>query len=128
VEYTLIGAAVAIAAIGILIAWRRLKPEALVPKAQAPASEGFERVLENKYYVDEMYEKTVVQPTYATSRNLLWRGVDIGLIDGLMVNGSAWFARGVGWMGSALQSGQVGTYAWVLVLGVLAVVGAVTLR
>jgi hypothetical protein len=44
------------------------------------------------------------------------------------VNGSAWVARGVGWVGSALQSGQVGTYAWVLVLGVLAVVGAVTIR
>ena len=127
-EYMLVGAAVAIAAIGILIAWRRLTPEKLVPKSQAPASEGFQRVLENKYYVDEIYDATVVRPTYSTSRNLLWRGIDIGLIDGLMVNGSAWFARGVGWMGSALQSGQTGTYAWVLVLGVLAVVGAVTLR
>ncbi len=128
VEYALVGAAVAIAVIGIWIAWSRLKPEALVPKSQAKAEEGFERVLVNKYYVDELYEKTVIRPTYATSRNLLWRGIDIGLIDGLMVNGSAWFARGVGWMGSALQSGQLGTYAWVLVLGVLAVVGAVTLR
>ena len=127
-EYTLVGAAVAIAAIGIWIAFARLKPGKLVPKAQAPASEGFQRVLENKYYVDEIYDAAIVRPTYSTSRNLLWRGIDVGLIDGLMVNGSAWFARGVGWMGSALQSGQVGTYAWVLVLGVLAVVGAVTLR
>ena len=127
-EFTLVGAAVAIAVIGIWIAFARLKPAKLVPKAQAPASEGFERVLENKYYVDEAYDAAIVQPTYATSRNLLWRGIDVGLIDGLVVNGSAWFARGVGWMGSALQSGQVGTYAWVLVLGVLAVVGAVTLR
>jgi len=128
VEYTLVGAAVAIAAIGIWIAFARLKPAKLVPKAQSPASEGFQRVLENKYYVDEIYDAAIVRPTYSTSRNLLWRGIDVGLIDGLMVNGSAWFARGVGWMGSALQSGQVGTYAWVLVLGVLAVVGAVTLR
>jgi len=127
-EYTLIGAAVAIAAFGILFAWRRLQPSALVPKAQAKPEEGFERVLVNKYFVDEGYDRVVVRPTYATSRNLLWRGIDVGLIDGLMVNGSAWFARGVGWMGSALQSGQTGTYAWVLVLGVLAVVGAVTLR
>jgi len=127
-EYTLVGAAVAIAAIGILIAWRRLKPENLVPKAQAKPEEGFERVLENKYYVDEAYDRVIVRPTYATSRNLLWRGIDVGLIDGLMVNGSAWFARGVGWLGSALQSGQVGTYAWVLVLGVLFVVGAITIR
>ena len=85
-------------------------------------------MLENKYYVDEGYDRAIVRPVYSTSRNLLWRGIDIGLIDGLLVNGSAWLARGVGWMGSALQSGQVGTYAWVLVIGVLAVVGAVTLR
>jgi NADH-quinone oxidoreductase subunit L len=128
VEYTMVGAAVAIAIIGILIAWRRLKPEQLVPKAQARPEEGFERVLVNKYYVDEAYDRAVVRPTYATSRNLLWRGIDVGLIDGLMVNGSAWVARGAGWLGSALQSGQTGTYAWVLVLGVLAVVGVVTLR
>ena len=127
-EYALVGAAVAISAIGIWVAYSRLKPEALVPKAQAKPEEGFERVLENKYFVDELYDKTIVRPTYATSRNLLWRGIDVGLIDGLMVNGSAWLARGVGSMGSALQSGQLGTYAWVLVLGVLAVVGAVTLR
>jgi NADH-quinone oxidoreductase subunit L len=128
IEYALVGVAVAIAALGIWIAWSRLKPEALVPKAQAKPEEGFERVLENKYYVDEMYDKVIVQPTYATSRNLLWRGIDVGLIDGLMVNGTAWFARGVGWLGSAMQSGQLGTYAWVLVLGVLAVVGVVTFR
>jgi NADH-quinone oxidoreductase subunit L len=127
-EYALIGAAVVIALIGIAIAVVRLKPAALTPKAQATPEEGFQRVLANKYYVDEAYDKVVVRPTYATSRNLLWRGIDVGLIDGLMVNGSAWLARGVGWLGSALQSGQVGTYAWVLVLGVLAVVGAVAIR
>jgi NADH-quinone oxidoreductase subunit L len=127
-EYALIGAAVGIALIGIWIAVMRLKPAKLTPAAEATPEEGFERVLANKYYVDEAYDKAIVRPTYATSRNLLWRGIDVGLIDGLMVNGSAWVARGVGWIGSALQSGQVGTYAWVLVLGVLAVVGAVTIR
>jgi NADH-quinone oxidoreductase subunit L len=127
-EYVLIGVAVGIALIGIWIAAVRLKPSALAPKAQATPEEGFARVLANKYYVDEAYDKAIVRPTYATSRNLLWRGIDVGLIDGLMVNGSAWVARGVGWIGSAMQSGQVGTYAWVLVLGVLAVVGAVTIR
>jgi NADH-quinone oxidoreductase subunit L len=128
VEYGLVGTAVAIALVGIWVAFSRLKPERLVPKAEAKPEEGFERVLENKYYVDEMYERVIVRPTYATSRNLLWRGIDDGLIDGLMVNGSAWLARAVGWVGSALQSGQVGTYAWILVLGVLLVVGAVAAR
>ncbi len=34
----------------------------------------------------------------------------------------------VGWLGSQFQSGQLGTYAWVLVVGVLAVLGAFTFR
>jgi NADH-quinone oxidoreductase subunit L len=127
-EYMLIGVAVLVALFGIWVAFSRLKPEALVPKSKAPPEEGFQRVLEHKYFVDEAYDTLLVRPTFVTSRNLLWRGIDVGLIDGLLVNGSAWFARGVGWLGSALQSGQVGTYAWVLVLGVLAVLGAVTLN
>jgi NADH-quinone oxidoreductase subunit L len=127
-EYILIGAAVGIGALGIAIAYVRLKPERLVPKAQSPASEGFERVLENKYYVDEVYDAAIVRPSIGISRGLLWRGVDAGLIDGLFVNGAAYVARFVGWFGSQMQSGQVGTYAWVLVAGVLVVLGAFTIR
>ena len=78
--------------------------------------------------MDEAYDRAVVQPTYNVSRGLLWRGIDAGLIDGLAVNGSAYLTRFVGWTGSRLQSGQLGTYAWVLVLGVIAVLGAFTLR
>jgi len=59
---------------------------------------------------------------------LLWRGIDVGLIDGLGVNGTGYLARFVGWVGSQLQSGQLGTYAGVLALGVLVVLGAVTVR
>jgi NADH-quinone oxidoreductase subunit L len=128
VEYTLVGAAVAIAVVGILIAIRRLKPADLVPKARAAEEVGIERVLANKYYVDEAYDAALVRPTYRVSRGLLWRGVDVGIIDGLAVNGSAYLARFVGWIGSQLQSGQVGTYAWALVIGVLAVLGAFSLR
>jgi NADH-quinone oxidoreductase subunit L len=120
-EFLLVGIAVAIAIAGIAIAVMRLKPAALVPKSQAPEAEGFERVLEHKYYVDEIYDRTVVQPLVGVSRSVLWRGMDVGIIDGLLVNGSALLARGFGWMGARLQSGRVGTYAWVLVIGVIAV-------
>jgi NADH-quinone oxidoreductase subunit L len=127
-EWGLIGLAVAIAIAGIGLAWFRLKPEALVPKSQAVPSEGFERVLEEKYYVDELYDKTIVRPTVGVSRGVLWRGVDDGMIDGLMVSGTAYLARFAGWVGSQLQSGRVGTYAWALVIGVLAVLGAMVGR
>ncbi len=52
-EYLLVGIAIAIAAIGIAFAFARLKPEALKPKNESPASEGIDRVLEEKYFVDE---------------------------------------------------------------------------
>jgi NADH-quinone oxidoreductase subunit L len=127
-ELILIFVAVAIAIAGIAFAFARLKPQSLVPAAQAPEEEGFERLLEHKYYVDEAYDAVIVNPTYEISKNVLWRGIDAGLIDGLLVNGSSALMRGFGWAGSKLQSGALGTYAWVLVVGVLAVLGAVTLR
>ncbi|MDB4874070.1 MAG: proton-translocating NADH-quinone oxidoreductase, chain [Gemmatimonadetes bacterium] len=127
-EYGLVGLAVLIAVSGIAFAWARLKPERLVPKRDAVPEEGIERMLLDKYYVDEIYDEAIVQPVVGLSRNLLWRGVDNGLIDGLLVNGSAYLARFVGWMGSQLQSGQLGTYAWVLAVGVLAVLGAFSMR
>jgi NADH-quinone oxidoreductase subunit L len=127
-EFGLVGLAVLIAVGGIALAWTRLKPERLVPKREAVPEEGFEKVLLNKYYVDEIYDGTIVKPVVGISRGLLWRGIDNGLIDGLGVNGSALVARFVGWIGSQFQSGQLGTYAWVLMVGVLAVLGAFTLR
>jgi len=99
-----------------------------VPKKDAVAPEGFSKVLEHKYYVDEIYDAGVVQPVLDVSRNVLWKGLDTGIIDGLFVNGSALLARAIGWMGSQLQSGQVGTYAWVLLIGVITLLGAFTLR
>ena len=128
-EYALIGVALVIALAGILVAWTMLKPARLVPKREAKPEEGFERVLANKYYVDEIYDDAIVEPTVGVSRSLLWQGVDDGLIDGVMVNFfGGTVPRFVGWVGSQLQSGQVGTYAWVLVVGVLLVLGAFTIR
>jgi NADH-quinone oxidoreductase subunit L len=143
-EWALILAAVLVALAGIALALVRLKPETLVPKAQSPEEHGIEKVLANKYYVDELYDSAIVQPVVSTSRSLLWRGVDVGLIDGITrllvqskdddaapgtsVPMGGFVTRVVGWIGSQLQSGQVGTYAWVLVVGVLFVLGAFTFR
>jgi NADH-quinone oxidoreductase subunit L len=142
-ELALIAVAVIIALAGIALAFARLKPAALVPAAQAPAEHGFEKVLADKYYVDELYDAAVVEPVVGVSRGLLWRGVDNGLIDRLTrllfqskdddaavgaVPMGGWASRAVGYLGSQLQSGRVGTYAWVLVVGVLFVLGAFSFR
>jgi NADH-quinone oxidoreductase subunit L len=128
VEELLVVAAVVVAAAGIVFAWARLKPARLVPKREWVPEEGFERVVAEKYFVDEGFDRAIVTPTYVVSRNVLWKLIDNGLIDGVLVNGSAAVARGFGWLGSKLQTGNTGIYAWVLVIGVVAMLGAFTLR
>ncbi|MEX2527453.1 MAG: NADH-quinone oxidoreductase subunit L [Gemmatimonadota bacterium] len=86
---------------------------------------GLGKLLYNKWYVDEFYDRVVVQPLLRTSRGL-WRWVDAFLIDGT-VNSVGAITRGFGWMGSLFQTGQVNTYAFLFTLGVLAILGVVIL-
>ena len=130
-EYGLIGAATLAALAGIGIAVLRLKPGRLPTKAQAPAEEptAVERVLAHKYYVDELYDAAIVQPTISVSRKVLHTGIDVGIIDRLFVVGlGGKLPRLIAFLGSGLQSGRVGNYAWVLLVGVVLVLGAFTLR
>ena len=123
-EVGLMALAVVIAVTGIVLATRLLKPAELLPADQAPAETGFAKLLLEKYRVDELYDAVVIRPLLWVSRVVLWKGVDAGVIDSAGVNGSAALARGLGWLGSRLQTGQIGTYVVVFVLGALVVLGA----
>jgi len=115
-------------AIGVvaLAVWQFGKVK-LVPVAEDTSVEkGFWKILQEKYYVDEIYDRIIVRPVYAISNVLLFKGVDRGLIDGLSVNGIGWrLPWAIGKLGSALQNGRVSTYAWVILLGAIAVLGAI---
>jgi NADH-quinone oxidoreductase subunit L len=117
----LIGVAVAIGAGGMVAALRLLDLTALVPAAQAPPETGFAKVLWKKWYVDELYDAVIVRPVHWVSRTLLWRVVDVGVVDGAGVNGAAVVSRALGWLGSRLQTGELGFYVVVFVVGVIAV-------
>ncbi|HEX4601121.1 MAG TPA: NADH-quinone oxidoreductase subunit L [Gemmatimonadales bacterium] len=123
-QWALVAGAVAVAATGILTALRFLHPEALVPARLAPPETGLGRVLWKKWYVDELYDAVIVRPVMWLSRELLWKVIDVRLLDGLLVNGTAAVSRAIGWAGSRLETGEVGVYVVVFVLGVLAVLGA----
>lgn len=59
---------------------------------------------------------------------LFWRVGDVGLIDGLIVNGSA---RTVGWFSGIarrLQSGYLYHYAFAMILGLIALMGYFLLK
>jgi len=118
-EWALLGLATIIAAVGILGAWNFLKPDRLVPALEAPAETGLQKVLLKKWYVDEIYDAIVVRPIMWVSDRVLWRFIDAGIIDNVFVNGSATTARAVGWIGSRLQNGRLGTYVFFFVIGSL---------
>jgi NADH-quinone oxidoreductase subunit L len=125
VELLLVGAAVAIGVIGLVLGFRVTLGRPILPARAAPADRGFGLVLNRKYYVDELYDAVVVRPTIWLSRVVLWRGVDQGLIDGAAVNGTAKVSQGLGWLGARLQTGQVGVYVVLFLVGALWVLRAV---
>jgi NADH-quinone oxidoreductase subunit L len=109
-----------IALLGIGLAtwlWLRRPEQADRVAARFP---GLYRVLLNKYYVDEFYDVTVVQPVRIVSQDGLWRGMDVRVIDGA-VNGTGQIVGGMSAVLRLMQSGSVKTYAAATLLGVVAV-------
>jgi NADH-quinone oxidoreductase subunit L len=106
-----------IAMIVIFITATILNKKRYATASQSPEPTGFRKTLYNKWYVDEIYDTIVVRPVMATSRGL-WRFIDQGLIDGA-VNGAAYASRALGWVGAQMQTGQLNSYAFAVVFGVL---------
>ena len=111
----------AIATAVIVLTTRALGRRVVKPALEDTAPTGFRKVLYNKWYVDEFYEKTIVRPLIRVSR-ASWRYIDQNIIDG-MVNGAGYASRSIGWAGSRLQSGQLNTYAFAIVVGAIVVLG-----
>jgi NADH-quinone oxidoreductase subunit L len=124
-EYLLVGAAVAIGVIGLLLGFRATLGRGIRPAREAPPDTGFALVLNRKYYIDELYEAVVVRPLLWLSRVVLWRGVDQGLVDGAAVNGAAWTSRVFGGGLRLLQTGHVGAYVVLFLVGALWILRAV---
>jgi NADH-quinone oxidoreductase subunit L len=124
-EYLLVGSAVAIGALGLFLGLRATLARPTPPAKDAPADTGFALVLNRKYYVDELYDALVVRPIAWLSRVVLWRGVDQQLVDGVAVNGTAWISRVAGGGLRLLQTGQVGVYVLLFLVGAIWILRAV---
>jgi len=74
--------------------------------------------LYNKWYVDEIYEATIVRGTRALG-DLLWKGGDRTVIDGFGPNGAAASVLAGARRIARLQSGYLYHYAFVMLIGVL---------
>ena len=111
-EWLLTGVSTALIVIVVVIAWRRFSK-----KPDLENASGMGKVLENKWYVDELYDKVIVNPLNrlgAFFNDFFEKSVVDGLVNGMgrLVNYSSRQLR-------LLQSGQVGSYVLLMVLGML---------
>jgi NADH-quinone oxidoreductase subunit L len=104
---------------GLATAWYiYMKNPAIADKVKAKLQVVY-LTLDRKYWMDEIFQFVFAGGSRGIGR-LLWKFGDLGLIDGVIVNGSA---RGVGRfaaMARHLQTGYLYHYAIAMILGLLA--------
>ncbi len=83
---------------------------------------GPRRLLENKYYVDEIYDAALVPAIRIVSESALWKAIDVRVIDGA-VNGVGETVSGASDILRRVQTGSVRAYAASLLLGVVLILG-----
>jgi NADH-quinone oxidoreductase subunit L len=119
VEQRLMFVAIAAGFIGLLLAWWMYIKRTELPEKLAESMKGPYRLLEGKYFVDEIYTATIVKPLVWISRRVLWQTVDERVIDGT-VNGVADLARHTGDKARQAESGNARSYATWIVIGAVA--------
>ena len=101
---------------GIATAWYFYLVNPAIPARLQQTFKGIYTILENKYYLDRFNEWFLAGGARRLGSGL-WKRGDQGLIDGLVVNGSA---RLVGWFSRVLRQGQTGFlnhYAIAMIIG-----------
>lgn len=119
-EYILMALSVAIAVAGISMArtWYLRRKE--IPQRISSTAPGWYTLLLNKYYVDEIYDAAIVKPIYKGSEKILWKGIDVGIID-WCVNA---LPKAIGMISRSIrvvQTGVAQSYVLVFVVGVVAI-------
>lgn len=90
-------------------------------KALAVRFSWIQRVLQNKWYVDEIYQAIFVKPIRVLS-DVLWKTFDVGVIDRVVLG----VGRVSQWTGSrvrVIQTGSIQTYGLVILFGLAATAG-----
>jgi NADH-quinone oxidoreductase subunit L len=109
---------VVVALIGLFLGWQMFTSQ---PLRRMP------RLLENKYYVDEIYDAAIINPILGTSRNFLWRILDVKIIDGA-INGIAHLFGETGSAMRFLQTGFARSYAAIMLVGAIVLILYFTFR
>jgi NADH-quinone oxidoreductase subunit L len=103
---------------GFVVAWYCYLVNPALPASVYRSLSGINRILENKYFADWFNEQVIARGARCLGHGF-WQVGDRGIIDGLLVNGSA---RVVGWVSAIsrhLQSGYIYHYAFAMIIGIM---------
>ena len=110
-EYILMGLSTGLVLVMIFFAWFKFK------NYQHSEATGLGKVLENKWYVDELYDKLIIHPLHQLG-GFLKNIIDNKVVDG-MVNGVGKLINYSSRQMRLLQSGQVGNYVLLMVVSMV---------
>lgn len=116
-EYILMGVATVVMAGAIYYAYTTYVKKATLPPAEGEDLTPAHKLVYNKYWVDEIYEKLITKPLNLVSE-AFHKIIDNQLVDGI-VNG---VGSAVSWMSGTIrlaQTGNIGFYIFVMVISIV---------
>ena len=116
-EYMLMGITVVGVLISIGIAYNRYVGKAHVPAEETAERSSLAGLSYNKFYIDELYDAIIRKPLDAMS-GFFYRVMDTKIIDGI-VNGLGWGTNEASKSLRLIQTGNVGFYIFMMVVGII---------
>jgi len=106
---------------GAVVAWYCYLINPKVPAVIQSKLKFINCILENKYFFDWFYEQVIARGSRVLGKGL-WQRADRGLIDGLLVNGSAKVVGAIAAVTRRLQTGFIYHYAFAMIIGLMAAI------
>jgi NADH-quinone oxidoreductase subunit L len=120
-ELTMLLISLAMAIGGIMLAMYVYLMTPALPGHISARFQGVYQLLLNKYYIDELYDRLIVEPIRRGAQ-WLWAEVDVAVVDGLVNQAGEFVRQDSVWL-SRIQSGFVRNYALSIFLGAVLIVG-----
>ena len=102
---------------GVVISWFFYMKRPDIPAAIQKRFSAINTLLENKYYFDA-FNQAVFAGGSRLLGKIFWRGGDVAIIDGWIVNGSAKLVAKIASISRFFQTGYVYHYAFTMIIGV----------
>lgn len=125
-EWLLMGTSVGLATISAFIGYNLYAKKSDVPSHFARALGPIYKLVSEKYYIDELYDMSMIKPLIQFSRNL-WMYVDVNFIDKC----TFWITdvvKGAGQMVRTIQNGNLQQYALYMAMGLIVFLSFILMR